>query len=167
MVAVLFEMATDREVIAKYADATNSRSGCPRKILGRGIALPDLRKEIEFESSFDGGSLLIGEDRVHEQIRRAVGHVCAPWCRDVSASYISPRSLAAPVDKVRFGSKADMCGANADVRFVPLPNIERELNRAVRCYPRFHRQRSYAPRSLPPCCNGKGGKMANPQEAKI
>jgi hypothetical protein len=59
MVAVLFEMATDREVIAKYADATNSRAGCPRETLGRGIALPDLRKEIEFESSFDGGSLLI------------------------------------------------------------------------------------------------------------
>jgi hypothetical protein len=33
------------------------------------ILPPDLRKEIEFESSFDGGSLLIGEHGVHEQIR--------------------------------------------------------------------------------------------------
>ena len=73
---------------------TNSRSGCPRENSGGGIALPDFRKEIEFESSFDGGSLLIGEDRVHEQIRRDVGHVYAPWCRDAWASY--QPALAAP-----------------------------------------------------------------------
>jgi hypothetical protein len=78
LVTLLFEMAADREVIAKYADATNRRSGCPREPLGRGIAFRDLRKQVEFESSFDRGGLLIGEDRVHEQIRRDIGHVCFP-----------------------------------------------------------------------------------------
>jgi hypothetical protein len=77
LVSLLFDMATGGEVIAKYANATNRRPACLRQTLGRGIALRDLRKEIEFESSFDGGSLLIGEDGVHEQIRRDVGHVYA------------------------------------------------------------------------------------------
>jgi hypothetical protein len=98
-------MATGRKVIAKYADATNRRSSCPRETLGRGIALPDLRKEIEFDSSFDGRSLLIGKDSVHDQIRRDVGHVYASWCSDFRASYISPRSLRL-LDEVGLGSKA-------------------------------------------------------------
>jgi hypothetical protein len=87
-------MTTHREIIAKYADTTNRRPGYLREAVGRFIALPDLRKEVEFESSFDGGSLLIGEDSVHEQIRRDVGHDYAPWC-DTWVSYIRPRSLAA------------------------------------------------------------------------
>ena len=82
LVNVLFEMATGREVIAQYADATNRRPGYPRETLGGFIALADLRKEVKLESSFDGGSLLIGEDGVHEQIRREVDHVYAPWRRD-------------------------------------------------------------------------------------
>jgi hypothetical protein len=75
---MLFKMATGREVIAKYADATNRCPCRPRGTLGRFIAFPDLRKEVEFECSFDGGSPLIGEDGIHEQIRRDVGHVYAP-----------------------------------------------------------------------------------------
>ena len=82
LVTLLFEMATGRKVIAKYADATNRRPGRPRKSLGCAIALPDLREEVEFESGFDSGSLLISEDGVHEQIRREVDHVYAPWRRD-------------------------------------------------------------------------------------
>jgi hypothetical protein len=103
MVAVLFEMATGREVIAKYADVTNNRSGFLRETFGRDIALPNLRKEIEFESSFYGGSLLIGEDGIHEQIRRNVGHVYAPGCLDAWVSYISQRSPLNLLDEVGLG----------------------------------------------------------------
>ena len=104
MVAVLFEMPTGREVIAKNADATNRSSSFPCETLSRGVALPDIRKEIEFKSSFDGRSLLIGEDCVHKQIRRVVRHFYAPWYTDDRVHYISPHSLCTTSSRFAFGS---------------------------------------------------------------
>src|SRR5262245_61519072 len=78
LITLLFEMAADCEVVANYADATNRCSGSLREALGRGIALRDLGKQVELESRFDRSGLLKGEDRVHEQIRRDIGHVCFP-----------------------------------------------------------------------------------------
>lgn len=69
LVTLLFKMAADRQVIAKYADATIHRSGRPCKTFDRGIALGDLRKHVKLESRFDRSGLLIGNNRVHEQIR--------------------------------------------------------------------------------------------------
>jgi hypothetical protein len=69
LLTLLFEMATNRQVIAKYANTTNCRSGCLGETLGRDIALRDFRKQVEFESSFDRSGLLKGENRIHEQVR--------------------------------------------------------------------------------------------------
>src|SRR5262249_33709048 len=116
-------MATDREVIAKYADATNRRPGCPRETLGRFIALPALRKEVEFESSFDGGCLLIGEDVVHEQIRRDVGHVYAPPGVPMSGCLISARARSLHL--------LDQVGSGAFAPFRRLADIRKRSKRGT------------------------------------
>jgi hypothetical protein len=66
---MLFEMATDCQVIAQDANAPNRRSGCLGETLGRDIALRDFRKQVQLESSLDRSGLLKGENRIHEQVR--------------------------------------------------------------------------------------------------
>src|SRR5262245_52517526 len=125
-------MASDREIIAKYADTPNRCSGCLRQTLGRGITFCNLRKEVEFESSFDCCGLLKGEDRVHEQIRRDVGHVSlAPWCLGQSIlcqpTLARALLLAAPKSCWRSGSTSLVFLPSKS----PLPTVEISPSRHI------------------------------------
>ena len=60
--------ATDREVVAKNANAAHSRSGSLCEPVRRIHAPRNLGKQVKFDGSLDRGGLLIGEDSINEQI---------------------------------------------------------------------------------------------------
>jgi hypothetical protein len=62
------KVATDREVVAKNADAADGCSASLCESLRRINASRNLGKQIKFDSRLDRGGLLVCHDSIHEQI---------------------------------------------------------------------------------------------------